>query len=284
MVESIALSPDTKTVASGAAFEITTGVGILFDVASGGVRHFLRGHLAVPSHLSFSPDNRLLASVSDGPLDRGRRLSDNPIWAWSDRTAKILVWDVATGNRVHAINAHWNSVTSVAFSNDGKYLISAGAENAQQELPDDITIRVFDATAGTKLATMRGHAGPVHVLIPLPHEQLISAGEDGTIRLWNTNKARELSVVNLGKAHPIQSLAVSPDGKYVAAALGPRDAKRECEYIIWRASVLFPRADVSLSQAHPITNPSVAGVVPCSPPSPPALDTKSGDTIPIMER
>ena len=144
--------------------------------------------------------------------------------------------------QVHAFDAHWNSATSVTYSQDGKRLISAGAENSQAELPEDITIHVFDAVSGKKLKTMRGHTGSVHVLIPVADERLLSASEDGTIRLWDLKSGKELKMLNLGKAWPVQSLAVSNNGEFIAGALGERG--HAGEYRVWKTSSIFPGIDL----------------------------------------
>src|SRR5205814_159321 len=49
---------------------------------------------------------------------------------------------------------------------------------------------------------------------------IYTAGRDGTVRQWDLANARQINLWDLGK--PLSSLAVSPDGKWLAAAEGYR--------------------------------------------------------------
>lgn len=58
--------------------------------------------------ISFSPDGRLLAAG---------------VWG-TNKPNHVQVWDVATGLRVTSLDGHKDTVWGVAFSPDGKYLVS----------------------------------------------------------------------------------------------------------------------------------------------------------------
>jgi WD40 repeat protein len=63
---------------------------------------------------------------------------------------------------------------------------------------------------------LRGHAGSVNELALMPDRQhLASVGDDGTLRIWNL-KDKTAKTIALG-VDPLHSVAVSPDGRYVAA-------------------------------------------------------------------
>jgi peptidoglycan/xylan/chitin deacetylase (PgdA/CDA1 family) len=62
---SVAISPDGRTVAAGDE----TGAVVLFEAATGGVRHRITGHACAVDALAFSPDGRTLAAASlDAPV------------------------------------------------------------------------------------------------------------------------------------------------------------------------------------------------------------------------
>ncbi len=65
------------------------------------------------------------------------------------------------------------------------------------------------------LAAMRGHTGPVREVAIHPDDRrLVSAGDDGTIRTWDTATGDLLQTIE-ASSHPLHALAISPDGKYV---------------------------------------------------------------------
>jgi WD40 repeat protein len=104
------LSPDGKVLATAAGKTINgtfTPAVTLWNADSGAVL----GDLVLAntsSGLSFSPDGSLLA-VSDGK--------------------NVGVWDVATRTQLVSLSGHTDVAGQVAFSPDGKSLVSSGADN-----------------------------------------------------------------------------------------------------------------------------------------------------------
>jgi WD40 repeat protein len=68
-------------------------------------------------------------------------------------------------------------VTSLAFSPDGRWLVSGSW---------DKTIKIWDAEAGREVQTLAGHEHPVYsVAFDSRGQWVASGGEDGTIKLWH---------------------------------------------------------------------------------------------------
>ncbi|MFZ6029765.1 MAG: CHAT domain-containing protein [Chloroflexota bacterium] len=142
---------------------------------------------------------------------------------------------------------HDDSVSSVAFSPDGKWLISGSSDGSArvwdtgtwQEISrvthedavnivifhpngkwvasgsDDSTIEIWEAETGHEVAHM-SHGNSVKVAAFSPDGKwLISGSSDGTARVWDVVTGKELSrmVHNDG----VTSVAFSPDGKWVAS-------------------------------------------------------------------
>lgn len=98
---------------------------------------------------------------------------------------------------------HAGTVNTVAFTPDGKLLISAG---------DDCIIRFWDTLNGRRLLELRGHAGYVSRVAVAPSGRtLASTSSDGSVRLWEIATGRQLwsSAAN---GCPIDSVAFAPDG------------------------------------------------------------------------
>jgi WD40 repeat protein len=64
-------------------------------------------------------------------------------------------------------------------------------------------------------AVLRGHVGPVNELAVFPdRRRLASVGDDGTLRIWDL-ATKNSQVIRPGDK-PLQSVAISPDGRHVA--------------------------------------------------------------------
>lgn len=76
------------------------------------------------------------------------------------------------------LKGHKHAVASVAFSPDGKRVISGSY---------DMTIRVWDAKTGeVVIGPLEGHQNRVHSVAVSPNgKQLVSGSEDRTIRVWD---------------------------------------------------------------------------------------------------
>ncbi len=119
------------------------------------------------SALAISPDGRLLAS--------GAGYED----------PSIRVWDAATGRLVARLEGHSQLVSKLAFSRDGRRLISASA---------DQSIRIWDTNTWNKANVLRGHRAEVQaVAISETGHLLASASNDGDLMLWTDeeNKAND---------------------------------------------------------------------------------------------
>src|SRR5262249_42066753 len=96
----------------------------------------------------------------------------------------VKIWDVETGKEAHLpLRGHKEDVYAVAFSRDGRWLVSAG---------EDTTVRVWDRKAGyTLVRTLRGHTGLVNCLAFSPDgQQLYSGSRDRTVKVWNVAQLR----------------------------------------------------------------------------------------------
>ena len=152
-------------------------VSSLKEVAAGGVPRgvvTLGGHRGSVRCVAFSPDGRHAATAS----------GDNTLAVWDLRSASKrldlgTVPENLTGGGVGA--GHRHIVTSVAFSPDGGFVVSAS---------HDKTLRVWSMQDGSALATFIGHMQIVTSVQFQPTAsaagawRLLSASVDSTVRLW----------------------------------------------------------------------------------------------------
>lgn len=99
-----------------------------------------------------------------------------------------------------------NSVMSVAYSPDGRFLASANANG---------TVKLWNLATGRRNRTLRGHAGAVNAVALSADGRLAAgAGDDKTVRLWETATGRAAQSL----AHPARVLSVAFGGGSLLAA------------------------------------------------------------------
>jgi WD40 repeat protein len=111
--------------------------------------------------LAISPDGRLLASGSG---------MEDPA---------IRIWDAATGKRLARRDGHASWVCDLAFTKDGRRLISAAV---------DQSIRFWNTSNWTEEQVLRGHTDEIHAIAISEGTQLVaSASKDGSLMLWKAD-------------------------------------------------------------------------------------------------
>src|SRR5262249_36314426 len=152
----------------GAGYSAVTGALIdravrVWDAETGQELYSLKGHANEVSSVAFSPDGSRLASASrDGTVKVWNATTSQEARAIPEGTLspdgkplagrvgnEVKVWDIQSGRETLTLTGHTGRVSSVAFSPDGRRLVSEAA---------DRTLKVWDAQTGREVVTYKGNA------------------------------------------------------------------------------------------------------------------------------
>lgn len=124
----------------------------------------------------------------EAPL-RGLAVHDQLIAAaYSDHHIRLFSSGL---EEINKLEGHSNSVFTVLFVNNGKYLISGGR---------DAMLRVWEVASGKLLDSIAAHLSTINHLIALPELKLIAtAGRDKSIKLWDAQTLELKKVVDYSK-------------------------------------------------------------------------------------
>lgn len=230
-VDSAHLSPDNKSIIMVSHY----GFAKIWNMDTKGWSENLNERLAGADAAYYSPDGMYIAM------------------ALNDRTIRVL--DVNNSYKCIAIlKGYENSVNSLRFSPDGKYVVAAigqfsstvdnvalvwdirseknvaaldghalSVRTAQFSsdgkyivtASEDKTARLWDAKSGKCIKVFEGHTDSVCSAIFTPDgERVVTTSEDATIRIWDAKGGRCIKILERHTAW-VQSALFSPNGKYL---------------------------------------------------------------------
>jgi WD40 repeat protein len=229
----------TAAFSSNGRFVVTGGSDCLlrvWNVAEVKLDRTLPGHSGEVTQVAFSPNDKFILSASGlpgGRFDRAARLWDVETWqsmplpgedrvygqafsrdsrfaATGSGDNVVRVWDVNNrGSLWTVLRGHTHWVGSVSFSpTDSRLLVSTGS--------NDGTLRIWDIGSqkdrGRELMVLRGHqVGVGSAAFHQQGSEILSAGNDGTVRRWRVDFGIPIPERPARPARP--KTIISPDGR-----------------------------------------------------------------------
>jgi RNA polymerase sigma factor (sigma-70 family) len=225
-VRNVAFAPDGKTLATvGGDTRVRW-----WHATDGAQLQEFHGHTAATFGVVFTPDGKTLVS-GGGCVDRPERGQHG--------YGEIRLWDPQTGKERANVSCHTGPVARLAFTRDGKTLVSGGY---------DSTIKVWDWDGNDqlreRLSITAGERQGVYDMALSPDGKTLVAAYDGTVGLWDvaTGKASDTALEKSAYRNGYIWIAVaySPDGKTVAAASPIQEWEdKDKKFVVQRRSAVL---------------------------------------------
>jgi WD40 repeat protein len=233
LVESMAFSPDGKTLLTGSFRELTiwdfekgtvkTRIGDFADrvcaiayskdgkfFATGGGAPTEDGEIKV-----FTAEGKLVTDIKNGHSDTVFGVAFHPdgkllATCGADKFVKVFELPAEAGKPakfIKSFEGHTHHVMGVGWTPDGKKLASCGADNF---------VKLWDYEKGEKIRDMTGHSKQVTNLFFVGKTpQFITGSGDNSVRMWNADNGGNVRSFS-GAGDYIYAVSASTDGAVVA--------------------------------------------------------------------
>ena len=201
---SATISNDGKYLLTGSA----DSTARLWDINTGNNLKVFRRDSSWVNAVAFSPDGKIVLLGSGDFYSKGSM----PMMR-VDNTA--ILFDVASGKELRRFSGHNDDVNAVAFSPDGKYVLT-GSGDMWSKINTDNSARLWDSSSGKEIKSFIGHSDKIFSVAFSPDGKFILTGsKDATAKLWDVSSGKEIRTITEKDGY-ITSVAFSPNGNYFA--------------------------------------------------------------------
>jgi WD40 repeat protein/serine/threonine protein kinase/tetratricopeptide (TPR) repeat protein len=235
-VDSATFSPDGRTVLTASADKTAR----LWDAATGKPVGEPMRHEDRVRAVAFSPDGRMILTGSDDKsarlwnADFGEPSSGLTLTSSVEPSPRVEDSRAATGKPVGGPILLEAAVTAVAFSPDGRTMLTVGA---------DKTARLWDPWTREPVGEPMRHEDSVTSAAFSPDGRtLVTGSDDKTARLWDAETAKPIGEPMRSEGS-VTAVAFSPDGRTILT--GSRDMSAR----LWEAAAGTPIGEPMPQQA-----------------------------------
>jgi WD40 repeat protein len=187
-IAALAFDRDGKRLAAGSYGQV-----VVWDMDNAGPIKLLTNVLGAVNDLKFSPDGSLLAVAGGQPSAKG----------------DLRIYRVSDWTLLGTLRGHDDVIFSIAFSPDGKRLVSASFDH---------TLRLWDVDTQRAVRTYPHHSDFVYSVAFAPGgKQIVSASKDRTVQLFDADTGKSVYTFS-GMEQDVMAVAVRPDGKRVVSS------------------------------------------------------------------
>ncbi|QDT92515.1 SUMF1/EgtB/PvdO family nonheme iron enzyme [Gimesia algae] len=167
-----------------------------FNQPGGPLIRTLAGHSSSISCLAVTPDGtRAISGSTDDTL---------------------IIWDLATKEKIRTLEGHSDNVRCVAITPDGSQVVSGSF---------DKTLKVWNLADGKLLRTLAGHSDKISCVALTPDGKKIISGDlGGTIKIWDFVSGSMIRTssgnASTRLSSSIHCLVTTPDGKNAVSNAG----------------------------------------------------------------
>jgi WD40 repeat protein len=221
-VSSVAFSSDGKRLVSGGG---SPGRGLapipgevkVWDAQTGQETISFEHSNHVGYSVAFSPDSRRIACGGEH-WDAGKRAYTG---------GEVTVWDVQTSRETLSLQGHTFVINAVAFSPDGKRLVSGGGDLKHGE------VKVWDVQTGQLTRSLKGHTTAVNSVAFSPDGKHLLSGSTGytgeqnfrrvwlasaEAKVWDAQTGQPTLSLQGDNSLYLGSVAFNPDGRPLVIA------------------------------------------------------------------